>query len=331
MATGIVLAVFLGSALAVQLIAPGSSVSTAGWAPARVHPADQPFRDVTILSGLRIPGDAPRKRLLAVMIENHEDARPHQEGLRDASLIWEFPVEGFISRFAVVFDANDLPERVGPVRSLRPYFIDALQPLTTTVIHAGASPEAYTKARHGDIAAIDLLSRYGSAERDRSIPEPHNLFIRREEILKFTGVPISPTPWPPCTIGSPVAGPEALTVRLDFHNPAHDVVYRYSRLKDAYIRSSGPVDDQGQPRNVLVLAMPVTEIGEMGRLTIPVSGQGQALLFAGGRVQEGIWRKEDLLSPFRFETGEGSAFLFRPGQIWVTALPGFDRVKWMEE
>ncbi|MDD4287521.1 MAG: DUF3048 domain-containing protein [Candidatus Peribacteraceae bacterium] len=327
-AVGIVFAVFFASAFLVRLIVPGSSASLSGWEPARHRQSGSAFSDATILSKLRIPSDVPRKRLLAVMIENHESARPHQEGIDDALMVWEFPVEGFISRFAVVFDADNLPKRIGPVRSLRPYFIDALQPLVSTVIHAGASPEAYAKARRGDIAAIDLLSHYGSAERDETIPEPHNLFIQSSEIMKFPGEPITETPWPPYAIGGGVSVPEALTVKLNFHNPDHDVVYHYSRIRDAYVRSSGSVDDQGHPRNVLVLEMPVTGVGEVGRLTIPVTGKGRALLFSGGKVQEGLWRKKGLMSSFVFETEDGSPLLFAPGQTWVTSLPGFDRVKW---
>lgn len=330
-AVGIVLAVFFASAFLVRLIAPGSSASRAGWEPVRHRQSGRAFSDSTILSQLRIPSDVPRKRLLAVMIENHESARPHQEGISDALMVWEFPVEGFISRFAVVFDADALPKRVGPVRSLRPYFVDALQPLVSTVIHAGGSPEAFAKVERGEITAINLLAHYGSAERDTSIPEPHNLFIRRSNIPDLPGSPIVETPWPPFTIGESVNAPAALTVKLNFHNPVHDIVYRYSRLMDAYIRSSGPVEDQGHPRNVLVLEMPVTEVGEMGRLTIPVTGKGRAFLFSGGKVQEGLWRKKDLMSSFVFETEDGSPLLFAPGQTWVTSLPGLDRVKWTEE
>ncbi|MDD5739770.1 MAG: DUF3048 C-terminal domain-containing protein, partial [Candidatus Peribacteraceae bacterium] len=78
----------------------------------------------------------------------------------------------------------------------------------------------------------------------------------------------------------------------------------------------------------LVLEMPVTGVGEVGRLTIPVTGKGRALLFSGGKVQEGLWRKKGLMSSFVFETEDGSPLLFAPGQTWVTSLPGFDRVKW---
>lgn len=334
-ALGIVAAVLLGSGILARLLVPGMGAPRAGWSPTLFRSnQENDSLDSTLLRRLRILQDTAQRRLLAVMIENHDAARPHQEGLTDALLIWEFPVEGFITRFAAVFDADHLPERSGPVRSLRPYFTDALRPWVGAVIHAGASPEAYDQAARGDIRAINLLAYYGNAERDPAIPEPHNLFIRRDRIAELPGPAVSGTPWPPYAIGTPVNAPAAVTLRINFYNPDHDVTYVYSRLHDAYVRSSGPVEDQGRPRNVLVLEMPVTKIGEMGRLTIPVEGRGRALLFRGGTVQEGFWDKQKsgknpaLLTPFSFTAADGSALLFAPGQTWVTVVPGFDRVRW---
>jgi len=284
--------------------------------------------DARLLSRLAAPGLSHAKHLVAVMVENHEQARPYQEGINDALLIEEFPVEGFIARFALIFDADHFPSRVGPVRSLRPYFIDALQPWVSTVIHAGGSPEALDRARNGDITADNLLYFYSDAERDDNIPAPHNLFLRDENAEKLLSSPLPSTDWPPYAIGDLWTGSAALTIHLNYHNPAHDVTYSFSQLSDAYVRSSGSVENQGKPRNVLLLEMPVTNVGEMGRLTIPVSGRGRALLFRSGKVQVGWWRKNGLREPFSFTTADGRPFLFAAGQTWLTALPGFDRVKW---
>ena len=68
---------------------------------------------------------ATRKRSLVwVIIENHENARPYHQGLEKALFVEEFFVEGMITRFLAMFDTADLPPFIGPVRSLRPYFVD---------------------------------------------------------------------------------------------------------------------------------------------------------------------------------------------------------------
>ena len=62
------------------------------------------------------------RRPIAVMIPNNSPAMP-QYGISRASIIYEAPVEGRITRLmAVVEDFDDL-ERIGPVRSSRDYFV----------------------------------------------------------------------------------------------------------------------------------------------------------------------------------------------------------------
>lgn len=65
------------------------------------------------------------RRPLAIMIENHEEARP-QSGLSRADVIYEAVAEGGITRFMAIFycDAVARENIVGPVRSARTYFLD---------------------------------------------------------------------------------------------------------------------------------------------------------------------------------------------------------------
>jgi hypothetical protein len=59
-------------------------------------------------------------QVVAVMVDNHVDARA-QLGLIDASVVYEAPVEGNITRFMALYDAGDTIEEIGPVRSARAY------------------------------------------------------------------------------------------------------------------------------------------------------------------------------------------------------------------
>ncbi|MCK5019666.1 MAG: DUF3048 domain-containing protein, partial [Candidatus Peribacteraceae bacterium] len=91
----------------------------------------------------RLPLTSPfssKISLFAIMVENHEDARRYHLGLEEALLIQEFYVEGFISRFVALFSMDDIPEAIGPVRSIRPYFLDAFFPWSSIIFHAGGSP-----------------------------------------------------------------------------------------------------------------------------------------------------------------------------------------------
>ena len=69
-----------------------------------------------------VTSDLANRHPLAIMIENHPQARP-QIGLTSASIVYETLAEGGITRFMGIFGPT-LPTTVGPVRSARTYYVD---------------------------------------------------------------------------------------------------------------------------------------------------------------------------------------------------------------
>ena len=80
------------------------------------------------------------RRPLAVMIENHTEARP-QSGVSFADVVYEAVAEGGITRFQAVYLCNSLADvQVGPVRSARTYFLDwAPSELDALYAHVGGA------------------------------------------------------------------------------------------------------------------------------------------------------------------------------------------------
>jgi len=66
--------------------------------------------------------DVVNRRPIAVMIPNNSAAMP-QYGISRASIIYEAPVEGRITRLMAVFEDFDDLDKIGPVRSSRDYFL----------------------------------------------------------------------------------------------------------------------------------------------------------------------------------------------------------------
>lgn len=266
---------------------------------------------------------------VAVMVENHEDARPHQAGMEDALMVEEFLVEGFISRFAVVYDLDDLPRTMGPVRSLRPYFVEGLSPWVRTIFHAGGSPEAIDMvAKEPSIISYNGLIYYDHFFRNEEIPAPHNLFLHREELEDLLEQQPKEIPWPPYDLGGLQDGTGATTISINFFSPVHNVQYTYNSIVGTYTRMNGEVESHAKPRNVILLQIPIVEIGEFGRLKMDMTGEGDLLFFRGGRMIPGRWKKEDLLHPFIFETEDGEPIQFSTGLTWMTVVPDLGRVEW---
>lgn len=74
------------------------------------------------------------------IIENSRAARP-QSGLSEADIVYETMAEAGIPRFLAVFYENS-PEVIGPVRSVRPYFLDISKEHDLPFAHCGGSAEA---------------------------------------------------------------------------------------------------------------------------------------------------------------------------------------------
>lgn len=74
------------------------------------------------LTGEWKDADVVQRRNLAVMVPNNPPAMP-QYGISQASIIYEAPVEGRITRLMCLFEDYDDLERIGPVRSSRDYYV----------------------------------------------------------------------------------------------------------------------------------------------------------------------------------------------------------------
>jgi hypothetical protein len=104
------------------------------------------------------------------MIENSPDARP-QSGLQDAGVVVEAIAEGGITRFLTLFQESQ-PQYIGPVRSLRPYYIDFAAPFQAGIAHVGGSPEALSRVRNGSYRDLDQFFNSAYFSRISARPAP---------------------------------------------------------------------------------------------------------------------------------------------------------------
>lgn len=127
------------------------------------------------------------------MIENSVNSRP-QSGLSYADIIYETSAEGGIPRFIALFHDN-LPNVIGPIRSVRPYFLTIARAFNLPVAHCGGSEEALTSIdKDKTLMSINEIKEGTYFWRDNSRKAPHNLYTSAENIenyikdnsLKFT-------------------------------------------------------------------------------------------------------------------------------------------------
>ncbi len=111
-----------------------------------------------------------------------DGARP-QVGLNQAGVVFEAIAEAGITRFAAVYQ-NPTSAVIGPIRSLRMYYLEWDTPFDCTIVHAGGSAEAIAAAADGSHRDLTESTEY--MWRDYSAYRaPNNLFTSPNLLKKF--------------------------------------------------------------------------------------------------------------------------------------------------
>ena len=119
------------------------------------------------LTGLEIASEAENSMpLYCMQIPNGADGPRPQTGLDEAGVVFEAIAEAGITRFAAVFQ-NPKSKTLGPIRSLRSYYLDWDTPFDCAIVHAGGSDDAVAAVRSGGYhdlteSAVYMWRDYGS-------------------------------------------------------------------------------------------------------------------------------------------------------------------------
>ena len=130
-------------------------------------------KEVEEVKKITIFNTESKTRPIAVMINNHNQARPYHSGLDKAQIVYEFIVEGGITRMLAVFKDQDV-SRIGPVRSSRHYYLDYAMENDAIYVHWGWSPQAESDIKTLGINNLNGLYDYGFS-RDQSLVGKINL------------------------------------------------------------------------------------------------------------------------------------------------------------
>lgn len=279
----------------------------------------------------RAPFSQQLERPLAVLVDNL-NGYP-QSGLRPASTIIEMPVEGGISRLMLVFDRTD-PERVGPVRSAREYFVELSERMQAVLVHDGGSPGALAAiAQSPGPISINAYSSGDLFSRGDGVA-PYNLFsggqALRAAVNRLSlprGRLISGTIYRPNEERDEVSEVELSfggTYRTGFRFEPSLNAYRWVRNGTAAVDAAGEAVMVDAVLIGAVEARPFPN-DSAGRLSIPIRG-GEATLFLRGRAVQGWWEAVDGAG-VRFRTDEAELVDLTPFKTWVVLSPNYGALR----
>lgn len=282
--------------------------------------------------------DRKRKRALAVSIDNIAAAGP-QYGLEQAEVVVEVPVEGGLTRLLAIITGDDI-ERVGPIRSARPYLVDLAKEYNAVLVHSGGSPDALTALDREKLDNIDEVDGGPSAEKafwrvtDR--PKPHNLFASSDSLrraaqeLKYN-LTTPPQERKYLSPGTEADGEPSADITIYYPNRESVVRYTYNKDTKAYARfkagqpHNNAKGEQFTAANVIIQYVPFLYSDGDGRLQLILHGDGEAVVMREGKMVKASWQK--LPGGFtKFIDAKGKEILLSPGPTWIEVVKKGTRV-----
>lgn len=298
------------------------------------------------------------RRPLAVMIENHTEARP-QSGLSSADVVYEVVAEGGITRFMTLFYCNLGDIQVGPVRSARTYYLDWLSEYNALYAHVGGANTP------GPADALGQINKYGIFDlnqfsigfptfwRDyqrlgRSVATEHTMYSSTAKLWaigakrEWTNVDENGIKWDanftPWKFKDPAKVSEtqatAAKISVDFWSGYSDysVTWNFDPTNNTYKRVNGGTPhldlnnkQQLSASNVVVQFEKEANANDgyenNAHLLYGTIGQGKALIFLDGKAVEGKWIKASRVARTKYVDATGKEIVFNRGVVWIQTIP----------
>jgi Protein of unknown function (DUF3048) N-terminal domain/Protein of unknown function (DUF3048) C-terminal domain len=266
---------------------------------------------------------------LAAKIDDHPAARP-QVGLERTDIVFEELVEGGLTRYVAIWQ-SDIPEEIGPVRSIRPMDPDIISAFGGIVAYSGGQQRFVAlmqktpvfNAIHGQKATADTFYR------TKSKAAPHNVIVKASILVgqhPDLAPPAQQFAYSLDLASSTGAKDGAPTAALNFvFSQATKPSWTYDAAIPGYLRAQlgvADLDSNGaQLHATNVVALRVGIDTSLGVPKTKLIGSGEAWISSGGGTVHGSWSKGSPTSPIRLTDDNGVVVRLAPGNTWIELVP----------
>lgn len=267
------------------------------------------------LDGLKYNEELLNNRPIVVVIDNHPKAR-WQAGISEAEIVYEVEAEAPFTRYLAVFQAKE-PERIGPVRSARPYMIYLALNHNSIFAHVGGSNDAFAKIKTLSIADIDGLYtsnmwRYNQTKKYA----PHNLYTDIKNLREFAD---SKGYKKDVEYNGFNFNDEDLDLKSEklvenikiTYNKSNITEYKYDKETKLYTRykdGEKHLDENNDvvitAKNIIIYTVDKKILDNEGRLQLEVVGKGTGNYITNGKSVDITWSKETEKSTTIFKVGD---------------------------
>lgn len=326
-----------------------------------IKTSDYQTKYYSSLDGTEISSISDDAYPLAIMVENHVDARP-QAGLDKASIVYEAIAEGGITRFMAIFGPKSA-DKVGPVRSARPYYVDWAMGYNAYYAHVGGNAYALDQISNEKVFDLDQFKYPASYWRDTNlnVSREHTMFTStiklRDQATKlnyssqnnyrhyrFKDIDQADESKgddadseendtvPDLTQDSASSTNLANKININFSSANYNVVFNYDQNNNNYQRvlnnGNSHKDRESKaditPSNLIVMTVnrsPLVTRINEHGYLMDTIGEGKAKIFIDGTVIEGKWEKQSKTEREVFYDNNGNEIIFNRGQFWICVIP----------
>jgi len=332
------ISVALLAALSISVVGctqnPGSTPSNSPTATPTPTPEYEiaPLTGVSYLKGTNLGLFGP---VVMGKIDNAEAARP-QNALNRADVVFEEMVEGGMTRFLAVWHSS-LPDKFGPVRSVRPMDPDLASPFGGIICISGGQKAFVTAMSKTNVFLADETNQQGkhTFKRVTDRQAPHNVMVNAQKLVSEHATIAPPTSQFAFAVEPSLPTAETLgldTTSFTVSYPSGKPMWTWNAESGFWMRSQYGTKEtdaadkaQLQAKNVVVLKTKIDrsyrdrKYGYIPR-TVVVGG-GTGVIFSSGKALAITFKKASQTDPITFFTQTGDPVELSPGNTWIELMP----------
>ncbi len=290
-------------------------------------------------TGQWIDEELATKRPVAVMIENTKMALP-QYGINSADVVYESPVEGSYTRLMGIYQDYSGFDRLGNVRSCRPYYCYFAMEFDAIYIHYGECMYATDILNSGKIDNLDGIQ--GQIDnllffRTTDKKQPHNAYISSDGIDAAIAYKEYDTTYSEDYKGhyqfaddetrvTLEEGEDAVVVKPYYfynkpwfeYNEEDGLYYRY-QFDDKQVDAL--TEGQTAVSNIIYQYCDSSVIdSNYGYLGIDLTSGGAGKYFTNGKMIDITWTKSGDNEPTHYFDADGNEITLNQGKTWVCII-----------
>lgn len=286
---------------------------------------------------LKIVNKSSNTRPIAVMINNHDQARINHAGLQDAYIVYEMIAEGGLTRMMAIFKDQNTA-KIGSVRSARHYFLDYALENDAIYTHYGWSPQAESDIKKLSVDNINGLydepfwrdttlnvsyehTAFTSMEKLTSFIKKKNYRMTSSQdlLLNYSVDSIALNEMDNAAVANKISIPYSIYVKTSYNYDSTNAVYNRSVNGVAHVDAI--TKKQYTAKNVIIAKIKNSSIDSYGRQTLDNIGSGDGYFITNGYAVPITWKKSSRTSQTVYSYLDGTEITANDGNTFIQNVP----------